>query len=219
MKKQRLYNANDTIITYLNINLLKNKFVFVKDIIKLFDVFLVSESKLDHTFASNKFRIIGYKIFKLDRNRFGGGLFCTQMKIFHPKHYKNKNIFQILKLLGFNFSKIIKSEIRATLFKIEHNFKPFLKNYDNVTIIRDFNLSINDVPIESFLQAYSLTSLIKEATRFQSSKPSYIDLILTNPKNICKLSNTFELGHLITINYFRLLLNLEISKKSHEKKL
>ena len=141
------------------------------------------------------------------------------MKIFHPKHYKNKNIFQILKLLEFNFSKIIKSEIRATLFKIEHNFKSFLKNYDNVTIIRDFNLSINDVPIESFLQAYSLTSLIKEATRFQFSKPSYIDLILTNPKNICKLSNTFELGHLITINYFRLLLNLEISKKIHEKKL
>ena len=52
----------------------KNKFVFVEDIIKLLDVFLVSESKLDHTFPSNQFRINSYKIFRLDRNRFGGGL-------------------------------------------------------------------------------------------------------------------------------------------------
>ena len=74
MKKQRLDNANNTIIGHLNINSLRNKFVFVEDIIKLFDVFLVSESKLDHTFPSNQFRINGYKIFRLDRNRFGGGL-------------------------------------------------------------------------------------------------------------------------------------------------
>ena len=37
-------------------------------------MFLVSESKLDHAFPSNQFRINGYKIFKLDRNRFEGGL-------------------------------------------------------------------------------------------------------------------------------------------------
>ena len=37
-------------------------------------MFLVSESKLDHTFPSNQFRINGYKIFRRDRNRFGGGL-------------------------------------------------------------------------------------------------------------------------------------------------
>ena len=73
MKKQRLNNANNTIIGHLNINSLRNKFVFVEDIIKLFDVFLVSESKLDHTFLSNQFRMNGYKIFRLDRNRFGGG--------------------------------------------------------------------------------------------------------------------------------------------------
>ena len=71
MKKQRLDNANNVIIGHLNI---RNKFVFIEDIIKLFDVFLVSESKLDHTFPSNQFRINGYKIFRFDRNRFGGGL-------------------------------------------------------------------------------------------------------------------------------------------------
>ena len=61
-------------IGHLNINLFRDKFVFVEDIIKLSDVFLVFESKLDHTFPSNQVRINGYKIFRLDRNRFGGGL-------------------------------------------------------------------------------------------------------------------------------------------------
>ena len=70
MKKQRLDNANNTIIGHLNINSFRNKFVFVKDVIKLFDVFLVSESKLNHTFPSNQFRINSYKSFRLDRKRF-----------------------------------------------------------------------------------------------------------------------------------------------------
>ena len=63
-----------------------------------------------------------------------------------------------------------------------------------LSIIGDFNLSSDDVPLESFIRAYNLGSLIKEATRFQSSNPSCIDLVLTNQKNMYKLSNTFETG-------------------------
>ena len=74
MKKQRLDNASNTLIGHLDINSFRNKFVFVEDIIKLFDLFLDSESKLDHTFPSNQFRINGYKFFRLDRNSFGGRL-------------------------------------------------------------------------------------------------------------------------------------------------
>ena len=82
MKKQKLGNASNAIIGYLNINSFKNKFVFIEDLIKPFDVFLVSESKLDHTFPSKQFRISGYKIFRLDRNRFFDGLIL----------YMNQNI-------------------------------------------------------------------------------------------------------------------------------
>ena len=53
MKKQRLDSANDTIIHHLNINLFRNKFGFFKDIIKSFDVFLISDSKLDHFGVTN----------------------------------------------------------------------------------------------------------------------------------------------------------------------
>ena len=74
MKKQILDNARNTIIGHLNINLFRYKFVFDEDITKLFDVFLVSESKLSHRFSSNHFIINGYRVFRLDGNRFGGGL-------------------------------------------------------------------------------------------------------------------------------------------------
>ena len=94
MKKQRLDNANNTIIGHLNINSFRNKFVFIEDIIKLFDVFLVSESKLDHTFPSNQFRINGYKIFRLDRNRFGGGLILYINKNILSNHYKTHTSFK-----------------------------------------------------------------------------------------------------------------------------
>ena len=40
----------------------------------MFSVFLVFESKLDHTFPSNQLWSSGYKIFRLNHNRFRGGL-------------------------------------------------------------------------------------------------------------------------------------------------
>ena len=73
MKKQKWDNASNKTVGHLNINSFTNKFVFVEDIIN-FDVFLVSESKLGHTFPSDKFKINSYKIFRLHHNRFGGGL-------------------------------------------------------------------------------------------------------------------------------------------------
>ena len=46
----------------------------IAEIIKDFDIFLISESKLDSTFPNAQFKITGFKIFSYERNRFGGGL-------------------------------------------------------------------------------------------------------------------------------------------------
>ena len=53
---------------------MRNKLVLVQNIIKAFDIFLISESKSDCTFPLNQFHIAGFKQFRRDRNRFGGGL-------------------------------------------------------------------------------------------------------------------------------------------------
>ena len=66
--------AKNSIIGHLNINSIRNKFGTLDNVVKAFDIFLISESKLDNTFPINQFDIGGYKVFRRDRNRFGGGL-------------------------------------------------------------------------------------------------------------------------------------------------
>ena len=74
IQQQRVDNAKSIIVDHLNINSIRNKFILVESIVKAFDLFLISESKLDSTFPMNQFHIFGFKVFRRDRNRFGGGL-------------------------------------------------------------------------------------------------------------------------------------------------
>ena len=76
------FNARIT-VGHLNINSIRNKFIFVESIVKAFDLFLISESKLDSTFPMNQFHIFGFKVFRLDHNRFGGGLILYINERFH----------------------------------------------------------------------------------------------------------------------------------------
>ena len=63
------------VMSHLNINSLGNKFESIKPIISPnFDIVLVSETKLDEPFQNNQFSISSYRMFRKDRNCFGGGL-------------------------------------------------------------------------------------------------------------------------------------------------
>ena len=142
-------------------------------------------------FPSNQFRINGYRIFRFDRNRFGGGLILYTNENMPCKPLQEHEHLPNFEVIAIEFYQNNQKWLLLGLYKPPNLF---LKNDDSVTLIGDFNLSSDDVPLESFLQACNLTSLIKEATCFQSSNPSYIYLILTNQKNMYKLSNTFETG-------------------------
>ena len=72
--QQRVDNAKSIIVGYLNMNSISNKFILAESIVKTFDLFLISESKLDSTFRTNQFHIFGFKVFRRDQNRFGTGL-------------------------------------------------------------------------------------------------------------------------------------------------
>ena len=153
----------------------------MEEIIKLFDVFLVFESKLDHTFLINQFRINSYKIFRLDRNRFGGGLIlyinenipCRPLQ--EHVHLPNFEViaiefYQNQKWLLLGPYKPPNQKTRDFTQNLSLILDLFSKNYVNVTLIRNFNLSSDDVPLENVLEAYNLTSLIREPTCFQSRK-------------------------------------------------
>ena len=154
----------------------------------------------------NQFRINDYKNFRLDRNRFGGRLILYINENIPGKPLQENIHLPNFEVIAIEFYQNNQKWLLLGLYKPPNQktsdfiqnlsliLDHFLKKYDKVRLIGDFNLPSDDVPFESFLQAYNLTSLIMEATYFQSSNPSYIDLILTNQKNVYKLSNTFETG-------------------------
>ena len=70
---QRLEHFVTLTAGHLNINSIRNKFEMVAETITNFGIFLISESKIDSILPNMQFKINGYKLFRRDRNRFGGG--------------------------------------------------------------------------------------------------------------------------------------------------
>ena len=61
-------------------------------------------------------------------------------------------------------------------------------------MIGDFNLCVENAHLEATLEHYDLINLINKPTCHHSNNPTCIDLILTNKKNLFKLSHTFKTG-------------------------
>ena len=54
--KQKFENFKNIVLGHLDMNSLRNKFIFVQAIIRDFDMFLISESKIGNTFPNNQFK-------------------------------------------------------------------------------------------------------------------------------------------------------------------
>ena len=71
--------------------------------------------------------------------------------------------------------------------------------FDNITLMVDFNLTIENENLDVFMSAFDMDCLIKKPTCFQSVKPNFIDLILTNKKESFKNQMLKRLEYLIII--------------------
>ena len=58
---KRKENYKNLIIGHLNINSVRNKIEMIGEIIKVFDIFLITESKLNSTFPNEQFKITDFK--------------------------------------------------------------------------------------------------------------------------------------------------------------
>ena len=76
LRNLKLKNINRLVLAHLNINSLSAKFDQLKLLIgKNIDILVLTETKIDNSFPSAQFRIEGFSMpFRLDRNRFGGGV-------------------------------------------------------------------------------------------------------------------------------------------------
>ena len=72
VKNYKLENPKNITIGHLNVNSLRTKLISIEELIKSkLDIFLVSETKIDHSFPNQQFSIDGYKTYRRDITRFG----------------------------------------------------------------------------------------------------------------------------------------------------
>ena len=102
IQQQRVDNTKSIIVGHLNINSIRNQFISAESIVKVFDFFLILESKLDSTFPMNQFHIFGFKVFRRDRNRFGGGLILYINENIPCRPLNDHPTFPNLELIGFS---------------------------------------------------------------------------------------------------------------------
>ena len=206
IQQQRVDNAKSIIVDHLNINSIRNKFILAESIVNAFDLFVISESKLDSTFPMNQFYIFELKIFRQDLNRFGGGLILYINENISCRPLNDHPTFPNLKLIAIETHQNKRRWLFIGTYKPPSQSDNAFANrlsliidyyspkYENLILIGDFNLSIENQHLDALIQAYNLNNLINKPTCFQSNTPTCIDLILTNKKDLFKLSNTFETG-------------------------
>ena len=205
IQQQRVDNAKSIIVGNLYINSIRNKFILAESIVK--DLFLISESKPDSTFSMNQFHIFGFKVFRRDRNRYGGGSILYINENIPCKPLIDHPTFSNLELIAIEIHQNKRRWLFIGIYKpptsqSDNEFTNrlsliidyYLPKHENLILSGDFNLPTENQHLDALIQAYNLNNLINKPTCFQSNKPTCIDLILTNKKNLFKLSNTFETG-------------------------
>ena len=204
MKRKRPKNV---FLGHLNINSIKNKFESVWELIKdTFDIFLLSESKLDSSFPDDQFSIPGYRIVRKDRDRNGGGLLLYINEDIPFKIIQNSSLPPTLEVLPIEINlgrfkflliglykppSVSEKEFLLHLNKA-HNF--FSTKYENITLIGDFNMQPGNKNLKDFRDLNQLEHLILKPTCYKGKTPSTIDLIITNHKTSFMKSDTCETG-------------------------
>ena len=100
---QRLENFKNLIIGHLNINSIRNKFEMMAGIVSNFIIFLISESKSDSSFPNSQFKINGYKIFRCDQNRYGGGLLLYVNEEIPCKNLNQQTVSYSSEIIAMHF--------------------------------------------------------------------------------------------------------------------
>ena len=190
LENLRWKNKNHPIIAQLNINSLRNKFGFLlSQNTKYVDILLLSDTKLDDSFPTGQFSLNVYsKPCRLDRSSDGGGVLLyvrddipsrllTDYKIkdnvelfFVEVHIRKKKW-----LLSCSYNPH-KSNISNHLHHLNKGLDVYLKSYDNILIMGDFNSEFSENCLNSFCNVNSLKTLSRGPNCFKKpSNPSCIE--------------------------------------------
>ena len=208
LHEQHLNHPKNVIIGYLNINSIRNKFSGFKNLVlKETDICLLSGTQIDDSFSNSQFLAEGYRMFRKDRNKNGGGLILYVNEDIPGKLINSYDFKEGSEVIVFEFSisnkeflllgncKLLSQNELSFINKIKFSLNFFTSSYENFLLLGDFKLSTENLNFKNLLNSFDLESLIKIPTCYKSlSSPTSIHLILTNKKNIFMKSTTFETG-------------------------
>ena len=200
-------------ISYLNINSLRNKIIDLKEVLKhiSLDHFVLSETKLDNSFPCAQFQISDYEIRGQGETETKARVVCLN---------SSKENWQAKKLKTFETvnSECICSELTISFkkwvcFSVYHppppheNLELFFnkllsclskasETYENFIAMGDFNIDIRTKSrkYEKFQDFWNLSNLIKSETCFSKNHKSTIDFFTTNKPNYFQHNYVTETG-------------------------
>ena len=168
------------------------------------DILLISETKLNGSFPSEKFLLNGFsKPNRLDRCKIGDRIFLYIRNYIPARLLSNSNKTEST-FAEINFRKN-KWLICTPYNRHKSNLKPFAPfqqksrqlygNYDNILLLGDFNSEFSEPCLNDFCDIYNLKNLVKEPTCYKNlDNPSCVDLFLTNRPRTFQCTITIETG-------------------------
>ena len=212
LREIRVKNVNKVVIGTLNINSFASKFEQLREIIgRTIDILTIQETKLDPSFPLEQFTLEGYfKPYRLDRNRYGGGVLIyvredIPSKLLN-KHNFTKNVEGMFIEINLRKTKLLffggyRSDHQVYGLSKEDYLDQIIfamdkySNYDKVLIAGDLNIDVEEDILEDFLFEQNMKNLVKEKTCFKSMEnPSCIDLFLTNVSQSFQNTTTIATG-------------------------
>ena len=208
IKSFRYKFPKNVIVSYLNINSIRNKLTNLDRLIGNYvDILSIGETKIDKSFPTSQFQLAIFKApYRLDMSCTSGGLMTFVRKDITSRQltdFKFPSDIQILPVeLNFKKSKWLLFNIyrnptgQSLTYFLECLSEAiiFYSQYDSILITGDFNAEPNDPEISNFLLSNQLHNHMKEKTCWKSTKGSCIDLFLSNKKYSLMNTGTVETG-------------------------
>ena len=204
MRQVRSKCRNNVLISYLNINSFRYKFMEIGDILydQLSDICFFAETKLDATYNQNCFNVPGYKCLRQDRNSSGGGLMVYIKSNLPARRRPDLELESPVETI------VIDVCINNRKWAVVGAYRPpwvdnklfsdivtkgtdkIATHFDNTILLGDLNYDCMDKSKGSTLfdlcDIFDFKNLIKSPTCFTKHfTPSLVDVILTNKPQFC----------------------------------
>ena len=208
LHRLRIKHPKNVIVSYININSIRNKFEnFINFIDKEVDVLVFAETKLDSNFSKAQFQIPGFAPpYRHDVSGNSGGLLVFVNEQIPSRELKKIKLPMGLQAIPVELNlrkcKWLSLPIYRPPLQNEDHFVSqiqriidgYVKTIPNLSIFGDFNLDTSNATLSSLIENNGLCSMIKTPTCFKSQEGRCIDLMLTSMKHHFFASQTFETG-------------------------